>query len=89
VGALAWPTRQRCGPRGGADLSGRGDLAATPHVLWTPKKDMPDVASPLLSDGRLYSYKKKTGLLSCVDAASGRPHCTASRIPGMSRTAGR
>lgn len=71
---------------GGFDLSGRGDLAATPHLLWTLKKDTPDVASPLLSDGRLYFYKEKTGLLSCVDAASGRPHYTASRIPGMSRT---
>ena len=71
---------------GGFDLSGRGDLAATPHLLWTLKKDTPDVASPLLSDGRLYFYKEKTGLLSCVDATSGRPHYTASRIPGMSRT---
>lgn len=68
------------------DLAGRGDLAGGPHVRWTLGKDTPDVASPLLSAGRLYFYKEKTGLLTCLDAASGRPHYTASRIPGLSRT---
>ncbi|NQW48696.1 MAG: hypothetical protein HQ464_13125 [Planctomycetes bacterium] len=74
-------TRQRFAPPKPNEL-----LAATPHLLWTLKKDTPDVASPLLSDGRLYFFKEKTGLLSCVDATSGRPHYTASRIPGMTRT---
>lgn len=65
---------------------GRGDIAATRNVAWTIGRDTPDVASPLLSDGRLYFYKGKSGLLTCVDAKTGKPHYTASRIPGVNST---
>ena len=68
------------------DLAGRGDLSGGPHVLWSHSRDTPDVASPLLSSGRLYYYKEKTGLLSCIDAATGKVHYGATRIPGMRRT---
>jgi outer membrane protein assembly factor BamB len=71
---------------GAFDLSGRGDLAGGPHVLWTYKKDTPDVASPLLSGDRLYFYKEKTGLLTCLNARTGEVYYATSRIPGMSRT---
>jgi len=71
---------------GAFDLSGQGDLAATKSVLWTQSKDTPDVASPLLSQGRLYYYKEKTGLLTCVKAKTGKTVYAASRVPGVSRT---
>ncbi len=71
---------------GSFDLAGDGDLAGGKHVLWTRSEHTPDVASPLLSQGRLYYYKEKTGLLSCIDAASGTPHYETRRLPGMSRT---
>jgi len=71
---------------GAFDLAGRGDLATSPHLLWTIKKDTPDVASPLLSGDRLYFYKEKTGLLTCVEAKSGRILFPATRVPGVSRT---
>lgn len=71
---------------GAFDLAGRGDLESSKQVLWTQKKDTPDVASPLLSGGRLFYYKEKTGLLSCVDAKSGKTLYAASRVPGVSRT---
>jgi outer membrane protein assembly factor BamB len=71
---------------GAFDLAGDGDLAGGTHVLWTRTQQTPDVASPLLSQGRLYYYKEKTGLLSCIDAASGTPHYETRRLPGMSRT---
>jgi len=71
---------------GAFDLAGRGDLSGGPHVRWTLSRDTPDIASPLLSDGRLYFYKGKTGLLTCLDAADGKPHYQARRIPGVSRT---
>jgi len=71
---------------GAFDLTGRGDLGGSKKVLWTLSKDTPDVASPLLSNGRLYYYKEKTGLLSCVDAQSGKTLFSASRVPGISRT---
>lgn len=71
---------------GAFDLAGRGDLAASPQLLWTIKKDTPDVASPLLSGDRLYFYKEKTGLLTCVEAKSGRILYSATRVPGVSKT---
>ncbi len=71
---------------GSFDLAGDGDLTGSKHVLWTRSQHTPDVASPLLSQGRLYYYKEKTGLLSCIDAASSTPHYEIRRLPGMSRT---
>ena len=50
----------------------------TKSVAWTINRDTPDIASPLLSSGRLYFYKGKSGLLPCVDAATGQPYYSAS-----------
>ena len=71
---------------GAFSLDGKGDLQGTKSVRWTQSKDTPDVASPILSNGRLYYYKEKTGLLTCVDAATGKSLYTASRVPGVTRT---
>jgi outer membrane protein assembly factor BamB len=71
---------------GAFDLTGQGDLASTKKVLWTQSKDTPDVASPLLSNGRLYYYKEKTGLLTCVEAKTGKTIYSASRVPGVTKT---
>lgn len=71
---------------GAFDLDGRGDLAGSKTVLWSVSRDTPDVASPLLLDGKLYFYKEKTGLLTCVDAASGDVVYATKRIPGIGRT---
>lgn len=71
---------------GAFDLAGRGDLSGSQFVRWTKDRDTPDVASPLLSGGRLSYYKEKTGLFTSVDAASGRPHFETARIPGVGRT---
>ena len=71
---------------GAFDLAGRGDLAGGPHVRWTRQEGTPDVASPLLSDGRLFYYKEKTGLLTCVDAKTGEALYETARIPGVART---
>jgi len=71
---------------GAFDLTGTGNLKGTKSVLWTQSKDTPDVASPLLSNGRLYYYKEKTGLLTCVEAKTGNTLYSASRVPGVSRT---
>jgi outer membrane protein assembly factor BamB len=68
------------------DLAGRGDLEGGDAVLWTHRKDTPDVASPLLSDGRIYFYKDKSGLLSCLEAATGKPLWETARIEGLNAT---
>jgi len=62
---------------------GRGDIRGTDSVVWTIDHDTPDIASPLLSQGRLYFHKGKNGQLTCVDAATGKPFYTAARIPRL------
>jgi outer membrane protein assembly factor BamB len=64
-------------------LDGHGDIKGTKSVVWTITRDTPDIGSPLLSSGRIYFYKGKSGQLSCVDAATGKPHYMASRVPGL------
>lgn len=65
------------------DPNGRGNLENTPSIVWSTNRDTPDLASLLLSDDRLYFTKGKTALLSCVDAATGRPHYQTRRINGL------
>jgi outer membrane protein assembly factor BamB len=64
-------------------LNGAGDIKGTDKVAWVINHDTPDVASPLLSSGRIYFHKGKSGVLSCVDAATGKPHYIAQRIQGL------
>ncbi len=71
---------------GAFQLDGTGDIAGTEQVVWTTDDDTPDIASPLLSAGRLYYHKGKTGILSCVDATTGQPHFGPSRIDGVFST---
>ena len=60
--------------------TGKGDIAGTSSVAWTVSRDTPDVPSLLLSKGRLYFYKGRSGILSCFDAATGNPHYATQRI---------
>lgn len=68
---------------GAFDLDGTNDIEDSEHVRWTINRNTPDVASLLLSENRLYFYKAKVGLLSCVDAVTGKPFYTAQRIPNL------
>ncbi|MEO1996291.1 MAG: PQQ-binding-like beta-propeller repeat protein [Planctomycetaceae bacterium] len=67
-------------------LNGRGDIKGTDQVVWTIDRSnryMTDMASPLLSSGRIYFHKGKVALLSCVDAATGEPYYESRRVPGL------
>ena len=68
---------------GAFDLNGQGDIKGSKHVAWTVDRDTPDIASPLLTSGRIYFHKGKSGQLSCVDAATGKPHYMGVRVPGL------
>jgi outer membrane protein assembly factor BamB len=58
----------------------RGDIAGKPEALaWSRQEDTPYVPSPLLYDGLLYFLKVNKGILTCVDAATGKPHYGGSR----------
>ena len=70
----------------GFRLDGRGDIKNSKHVAWELNRDTPDIASPLLSNGRLYYHKGKSGMLSCADAATGQLHYESVRIPRISST---
>lgn len=65
---------------GAFDLAGSGDIAGSKHVQWSVNRDTPDIASLLLSENRLYFYKQKSGILSCVEASTGKPFYTSQRI---------
>jgi outer membrane protein assembly factor BamB len=49
---------------------GTGDITAT-NVLWTQKKHLPYIPSPLYYEGHLYMVKNG-GLLSCLDPKDGK-----------------
>ncbi|TWU31208.1 outer membrane protein assembly factor BamB family protein [Novipirellula artificiosorum] len=67
-------------------LTGSGDIEDTDAVAWTTERDCPDVASPMLSGGRLYYHKGKGGQLTCVDSATGKPFYSAARIDDIRST---
>lgn len=67
-------------------LGGRGDIEGSQSVIWELDRDTPDIASPLLSNGRVYFHKGKTGMLTCVDAATGKAHYEVERISGINST---
>ena len=64
-------------------LDRRGNLTGTDGVAWSLSKHTPDVPSPLLSGSRLYFLAGRNGILSCHDAASGKPHYVAQRVEGL------
>ena len=49
---------------------GKGDISET-HVLWSQRKNLPVVASPLLYQGRLYLIKTG-GIMTVLDAKTGQ-----------------
>ncbi len=71
---------------GAFKLDGKGDIAGSDKVAWSINQNTPDIASPLLSDGRLYFHKGKTGILTCLDAKTGSPIFRATRVPNIKST---
>jgi outer membrane protein assembly factor BamB len=60
-----------------------GDITNTPAIAWTLDRDTPYVPSPLLYDGVLYFLKSNNGLLTAVDARTGKPYYQAQRIDAV------
>lgn len=58
----------------------KGDIATTGAIAWQLDRDTPYVPSPLLYDNILYFLKTNNGLLSALDAVSGKPHYQVQRI---------
>ncbi len=65
-------------------LNSTGDLTDTDRILWRHDQGTPYVPSPVLDQGRIYFTRSNTGLLTCLDAQSGKPLFTRKRLPGIS-----
>src|SRR5581483_6040944 len=57
---------------------GQGNITDT-HVAWKATRGLPYVASPLFYDGRVYLVKNG-GLLSSLDARTGKPYYLQERL---------
>ncbi len=64
-------------------LSGRGDLAGSESVRWSYNKQTPYVPSPLLAGELLYFVAGNNGILSCLDARTGKPHYAGEKLEGI------
>ena len=61
-------------------LGREGDLTGTDAVLWTNNRGNAYTGSPVLHDGKLY-FVTDSGMLSCLDARTGKPHYQQQRLP--------
>ena len=61
----------------------KGNIDGTPAIVWTMDRDTPYVPSPLLYDGILYFVKSNNGILTAVDAKTGKPHYSQQRLDGV------
>ena len=65
-------------------LDTRGDLTNSDKVAWRRNDGAPYVASPLIYDNLLYFTKERRGILSCVDATTGKDVYSNQRLSGIS-----
>jgi outer membrane protein assembly factor BamB len=64
-------------------LGGAGDLTDSGAVQWKLDRGTPYASSPLLYDGFLYFFQHVTPILTCVDAATGKPHYSQQRLDAL------
>jgi outer membrane protein assembly factor BamB len=61
-------------------LGRTGNLTGTDAIVWSTARGASYTPSPLLHDGRLYVVTD-SGLISCFDARTGKPHYQQRRLP--------
>lgn len=64
-------------------LGGSGELTDSDSVAWRLSKATPYVPSPLLYRGNLYFFSGNNGMLSCVEAATGKVLVNAERLEAL------
>lgn len=64
-------------------LDSKGDVTGSDKVMWTNQRGNSYTPSPVLHDGKLYMLTDN-GMLSCLDAASGKPYYAQQRLPNPS-----
>jgi outer membrane protein assembly factor BamB len=61
-------------------LGREGDLTGTDAIAWTNNRGNPYSSSPVLHDNKLY-FVTDTGMLSCLNAATGDAYYRQQRLP--------
>ena len=61
-------------------LGRTGNLTGTDAIAWSTARGASYTPSPLLHEGRLYVVTD-SGLVSCFDAATGKPYYQQARLP--------
>ena len=61
-------------------LGKTGDLTDTDAILWKHNKATPYVPSPLFYGNKLYFFSNNNGVISCFDAATGKPFFSEERL---------
>jgi len=62
----------------------KGDITGTPAVLWEYNQDTPYTPSPLLMDGKLYFLKGNNGIMTCLEAKTGKVLYSNQKVDGIS-----
>jgi len=66
------------------ELAGaKGDITDKKNLLWTHNRQTSYVPSPLLYDGRLWFLRVGHGVLSCLDAKTGKVFYEGQRLAGL------
>jgi outer membrane protein assembly factor BamB len=60
-----------------------GDISNSDAIAWEYNRDTPYVPSPLLYQGKLYFLKRNDGILTCLDAATGKVIYNRQRLDGI------
>jgi outer membrane protein assembly factor BamB len=66
-------------------LDERGDLTDTDKIAWKGDRGTPYIPSPLLYGNRLWFTQGNEGILTCLDAKTGKPLIERTRLPGLSK----
>ncbi|MEX2174819.1 MAG: PQQ-binding-like beta-propeller repeat protein [Pirellulaceae bacterium] len=66
-------------------LDQTGDLTDSDKIAWKADRGTPYIPSPLLYDNRLYFTQSNDGLLTCLDAATGKVLIDRTRLPEVRR----
>ena len=57
-----------------------GDLAQSDQVLWSHERNTSYVPSALIYDNFMYFLRNNSGVLSCLDARTGKVHYEGERL---------
>lgn len=61
----------------------QGDITTSPAILWEYNQDASYTPSPVLMDGKLYFLKGNSGIITCLDAKTGKPFYSNQKIDGI------